>query len=60
MRVRSGRVLRRREPRRQKLARVDVTSTDGPALGEAVATTWGSVLTVFMALMKHPVAVELL
>jgi hypothetical protein len=56
MRVRNGRALRRRAPRRQML----VSSTGGLARDGAAATTLGSTMTVFMALMKHAVAVELL
>jgi hypothetical protein len=35
-------------------------STDGLAGDGAATTTWGSTLTVFMALMKHAAAVALL
>jgi len=56
MRVRNGRALRRRAPRRQML----VSSTGGLARDGAAATTVGSTMTVFMALMKHAVAVGLL
>ena len=56
MRVRNGRALRRRASRRQMLG----SSTGGLAGDGAAATTWGSTMTVFMALMKHAVAVALL
>jgi hypothetical protein len=56
MQVRSGRVLRRKEPRWQMV----VSTTGGPAGDEAATTTLASMTTVFMAVMKHAPAVALL
>jgi hypothetical protein len=56
MRVRNGRALRRRGSRWQMLD----WSTDGLAGDGAATTSRGSTMTVFMASMKHAIAVELL